>query len=226
MSDKCEKTNSCQIKNTIDRINYNQSIQELTEAHESDVSSFTLNSNQKPTSAAPVRLGNVLLTSSDFTAKLAEKMRNKSIHDFILNKDKFPKWGTIPRTSPVDGIRVSSPYGVKRRLGGRKTKLHQGIDYATNTGTPIKSTGNGIVVFAGRKQGYGKVVIIRHPNGINTIYAHLHGFKVKKGQKVKEGQIIALSGNSGTSTGPHLHYEVRKNDKPVDPMQYINHPQY
>lgn len=120
--------------------------------------------------------------------------------------------------SPLEG-RQSDYFGKVRRGG----KIHKGIDIAVPIGTPVRSSGDGRVVRAdGRDaKGWGNVVFVRHAGGLQTVYGHLSRFAVKVGDPVKSGQVIAYSGNTGGSTGPHLHLEVWKDGNPVDPKQYI-----
>lgn len=100
-------------------------------------------------------------------------------------------------------------------------QFHKGIDYAVPYGSNVVCTAKGKVIFAGQKSGYGYCVIVSHGNGLDTLYAHLSSIQVKANQEVKVGQVIAKSGNSGRSTGPHLHYEVRKNNQPVNPKLFL-----
>jgi murein DD-endopeptidase MepM/ murein hydrolase activator NlpD len=106
-------------------------------------------------------------------------------------------------------------------FGPRWGRMHEGQDFAGGHGTPIHSTADGTVVHAGRLSGYGNLIKIRHQFGIETRYAHLSRIRVKVGQKVSRGDRIGDMGNTGRSTGTHLHYEVRVNGRPVDPMRYI-----
>ncbi len=99
--------------------------------------------------------------------------------------------------------------------------MHEGLDIANYPGTPIKATADGVVIFANTKAGYGQTVILDHGYGLETWYAHTRKMLVSKGQKVARGETVALLGNSGRSTGPHLHYEVRVNGTPVDPLSYV-----
>jgi murein DD-endopeptidase MepM/ murein hydrolase activator NlpD len=99
--------------------------------------------------------------------------------------------------------------------------LHPGIDIATSMGTPIFATADGEVVQSGWSGGYGNIVQINHGNGIETIYGHNSRVIVNAGQYVKKGQIICYSGNTGRSTGPHLHYEIRVNGTAVDPIRFL-----
>jgi murein DD-endopeptidase MepM/ murein hydrolase activator NlpD len=100
--------------------------------------------------------------------------------------------------------------------------MHYGIDIGLNTGDPVKSAFEGMVRFAKKHGGYGNVVIIRHYNGLETVYAHLHKIKVKPGQIVEAGQVIGTGGNTGRSFGSHLHFEVRFKGKPINPNQIIS----
>ncbi|ACL02656.1 Peptidase M23 [Desulfatibacillum aliphaticivorans] len=109
------------------------------------------------------------------------------------------------RTSPFTGLK----------------EFHKGLDLCASTGTPIMSTANGKVTFCGKKSGFGNVIVIDHGHGISTRYAHLSKFKIKKGDKVQRGEIVGEVGNTGRSTGPHLHYEVHLNGVPMNPQRYI-----
>lgn len=129
----------------------------------------------------------------------------------------------IPAIQPVmnkDLKRVASGYGMRIDPVYHIRKFHQGMDFTAPTGTEVFATGNAKVSFVGWKQGYGNTVILDHGFGYQTLYAHLFKALVRKGQKVRRSDIIALVGNTGKSTGPHLHYEVRLNGKPVDPRNY------
>jgi len=105
--------------------------------------------------------------------------------------------------------------------GWRKSGFHHGLDIAAEIGTPVKAAASGKVSFIGTKDIYGKTVIIDHADGKQTLYAHLSKFKVKKGQEVGKGQIIAYVGITGRTTGPHLHFGVMKDDETFDPLQFL-----
>jgi len=119
---------------------------------------------------------------------------------------------------PVNGGRVTSNYGWRAWQG----KTHTGIDYGISTGTKVMASCGGKVIQAGWNGGYGYCITIQHANGIKTRYAHLSKIYVSVGQTVSQGERIALSGNTGNSTGPHLHFEVIVNGKTVDPRKYLN----
>ena len=119
---------------------------------------------------------------------------------------------------PVFGARISSRFSLNRKHPILKVRRpHYGIDYAAPKGTAVRAAAGGKVVFAGSKSGYGKVVEIMHDSGLKTLYGHLNSYSVKKGQRVKNGQKIAQVGNSGLSTGPHLHFGLYKNNRPINP---------
>jgi flagellar protein FlgJ len=121
---------------------------------------------------------------------------------------------------PVSG-RVSSNFGTRFHPVDHKMKFHGGMDIAVAKGTPIGAAADGEVVFAGRKGGYGNLVIIRHPDGRESRYGHLDKINVEIGAKVSAGQNIAASGSTGKSTGPHLHFEIRENGQAVDPRKVL-----
>ncbi len=120
--------------------------------------------------------------------------------------------------------RISSPFTHKRwHPILKRYRAHLGIDYAANRGAHVKSAGDGVVSFVGTKGGYGKIVEVSHKSGYKTIYAHLNGFKkgLRRGQKVKKGQHIAYVGNTGRSTGPHLHFGLYKYNRATNPKKVI-----
>ena len=128
----------------------------------------------------------------------------------------------LPFTMPVgSNVRLTSGFGYRTDPinGGRR--LHAGTDFAGPRGTPIYAGGDGTVVFAGRQSGYGLMVEIRHAFGITTRYAHLSRLRVNEGERVSRGDRIGDMGNTGRSTGTHLHYEVRRSGDPVNPMTFI-----
>jgi lipoprotein NlpD len=107
------------------------------------------------------------------------------------------------------------------RFGKKGKEPHDGIDLAAPSGTPVKTAQEGTVLYAGEQQGYGLIVIVQHPNGIITLYAHNRDLRVTTGQTVRRSQVIATVGESGRTSGPHLHFEVRVDGKPVDPLDYL-----
>ena len=126
-----------------------------------------------------------------------------------------------PSIKPVNS-RITDSYGYRKNpFTNRGSEFHRGIDFAGDIGTPIKATGDGVVIFAGWQSGYGNVLIISHGYGITSLYGHNSKLLVKKGDKVKKSQIISKMGSTGRSTGSHLHYEVRVNGKIVNPSNYF-----
>ncbi|CAM2916093.1 M23 family metallopeptidase [Vibrio rarus] len=127
----------------------------------------------------------------------------------------------IPNGSPVGDVRVSSHYGYRIHPKTGKKTLHRGIDYAVNTGAPIYATADGVVeVVRPSKTGSGNFLRLQHAYGFSSSYSHLQKFKVKSGDFVEKGQLIAYSGNTGFSTGPHLHYEIRFVGRALDPLAF------
>ena len=167
--------------------------------------------------------------SADLTLKIdvLEKelyVQSKSYDEIIeMAKNQEIRMENIPAIQPVlnkDLTRVASGYGMRIDPVYHVRKFHQGMDFTAPTGTEVFATGNAKVKFSGWKQGYGNTIILDHGFGYETVYAHLYKSLVRKGQKVRRSDIIGLVGNTGKSTGPHLHYEVRLNDRPVDPRNY------
>ncbi len=132
------------------------------------------------------------------------------------------KYAKTPSISPLKYTFITSPYGYRIHPITKKHMLHTGIDFGAYIGTKIKSTADGRVTYVGWLNGYGKTIKIAHGDGLSTLYAHCSNLYVKRGQYIKKDQLIALSGNSGLVAGPHLHYEIRKFDKPIDPTTYLS----
>ncbi|MCB9093730.1 MAG: M23 family metallopeptidase [Halobacteriovoraceae bacterium] len=106
--------------------------------------------------------------------------------------------------------------------GWRKRRHHDGIDISAPQGTPIVASRDGLVIYSGKMRGYGKVIIVRHDDGYHTVYAHNSRNIADKGDRVDRGQVIAKVGSTGRATGNHLHFEVRKENSPTDPLKYLN----
>jgi murein DD-endopeptidase MepM/ murein hydrolase activator NlpD len=127
---------------------------------------------------------------------------------------------STPAITPTKGW-ITSGFGYRKSPYTERREFHKGIDIAAPKGTPILATANGSISFTGRKGALGKVVSVDHGHGISTRFAHVQKILKKRGEKVKRGDIIALVGNTGRSTGPHVHYEVHVNGIPVNPKKYI-----
>ncbi len=161
--------------------------------------------------------------SEESERELMELARKMSQLEAEKNKIKTYYTGGKLGMPLKDSYRLSSPYGYRiHPITGKKT-LHSGIDMAAPQGTPIYAAESGVVIVAQWWSGYGNAVIIDHGGGLWTLYGHIKngGILVKKGDTVKRGEKIALVGSTGNSTGPHLHFEVRKNSEPVEPSAYL-----
>ena len=121
--------------------------------------------------------------------------------------------------TPIDGARLSSGFGMRKHPIRGYMKKHQGVDFAAPTGTPIYAAGSGIIEMKQRYKGYGKYIRIRHANGFKTAYGHMSKFNKTPRGRVKQGQVIGYVGSTGNSTGPHLHYEVLKNNIRINPQK-------
>lgn len=144
-----------------------------------------------------------------------------SIHKLdqsLLDRESFLK--STPTIMPTRGW-ITSYYGPRKNPYSGRMKMHEGIDIGARTNTRIVAPADGVVIFAGVKPGFGKLVEINHGYGIETIFGHARSLSVKSGAKVKRGHEIATVGSSGYSTGPHVHYEIRVNGVPVDPFYFI-----
>jgi murein DD-endopeptidase MepM/ murein hydrolase activator NlpD len=154
------------------------------------------------------------------------KLLEKQIKEIQARQNKNNNFGTFSKTgiikvSDIGYIpRVTSPFGMRMHPVLGYARMHNGMDIAVPTGTPIYSMAKGEVIIAQYMSSYGNVVIIDHGNGLTSTYAHLSKISVSVGQVVEKGQMIGKSGNTGLSSGPHLHFEIRKNGTPVDPAPY------
>lgn len=145
----------------------------------------------------------------------------QELHDlYELLADQKAYLGALPTRKPVVGY-FTSGFGIRINPVDGREKMHEGLDIANAIGSTIKAPASGVVTHADEKSGYGLTVIIDHGYGLETVYAHNSKLLVHRGQQIKRGQPISKLGNSGRSTAPHLHYEVRANGIPVDPLTYI-----
>ncbi len=153
--------------------------------------------------------------------KRVDKVEPAKRHDRAQLAAELRLLAAAPRRWPVDGPHnITSFFGYRTFKG--KRDFHTGIDIGVWYSTEVKATKDGKVFLAGWEPGYGWVVGIEHEMGYRTLYAHNRFYMVDVGDEVKEGDVIALSGGSGNTTGPHLHYEIRLNNKPVDPLRYLD----
>lgn len=156
----------------------------------------------------------------ELSSEIERKSERLSLLETML-LDRQLQAEVYPAGWPVESGWVSSGFGVRSDpFTGRKA-IHEGVDIASRLGSPIKALGGGVVSYAGEKQGYGMVVEINHGNGYTTRYAHAREVLVKVGDRIEKGQEVALVGSSGRSTGPHLHFEVLREGRAVNPSSYL-----
>ena len=151
-------------------------------------------------------------------------VQSKSFDEvFDMARNKSLMLACIPAIQPIEkgNGRIVSGYGMRYHPILKLRRMHWGIDITAHSGTPIYATGNGVVNFKGRKGGYGKTCMINHGYGYQTLYGHMKTITVRKGQKVKRGEIIGYVGSTGLSAAPHIHYEVIYNNKKVNPVNYF-----
>lgn len=148
-----------------------------------------------------------------------EKSQYKEISSKLKQNNSL--YQAVPALKPCSGNLAASGFGMRMHPILKIRRMHNGIDIITNTGTPVHATGNGRIVFAGKRGGYGIEVEIDHGFGYHSIYGHLSKTLVNVGQSVKRGTVIAESGNTGLSTGPHLHYEVHHDGVKLDPSDFF-----
>ncbi len=151
-------------------------------------------------------------------------IQSKSLDDIVkMAENKEEMLASIPAIQPVkkeELTRMASGYGMRMHPILKIRKMHEGMDFKAKSGTPIYATGNGTVIRADRSSTFGNVVYIEHGYGYKTVYAHMKKIATRKGKKVKRGDIIGYVGNTGRSVSPHLHYEVHKNGRTVNPIYY------
>lgn len=133
-------------------------------------------------------------------------------------KDNFDR---MPSLTPLYGF-IRDGFGYRMHPVRRIVQFHSGMDIASFIGAPVRAAASGVVIASGWDGNYGISAIVDHQNGLRTVYAHLSRAMVARGQQIRKGQLIALAGNTGMSTGPHLHYEVRSGNHPINPSAYLN----
>lgn len=163
--------------------------------------------------------------SLDQLALLRNDALSGHIHGFdtVISPKAVTNWVDLPGAPslwPVSGP-ITSSFGEREDPFNGEGAFHAGVDISAIFGTPVHAAADGVVAKAGLESGYGRVIILDHGNGIETLYGHLSGFAVTDGQAVRRGQIIGYVGMSGRTTGPHLHYEVRIHNAPVNPHKYL-----
>lgn len=239
---------NAQLLTDIDSINqeFNKVVSFLSDIQDRDDNVYRVISKTHPLSASIRQAGfggidkytNLQgYSNSDLLINLNKKsdillnqlmVQNKS-YDTVINlvlykEDSLLSIPAIAPVAPHDYFRISSPFGYRvHPITGRVT-MHDGIDFAANPGRPIHASGSGTVISVKHsREGYGNRIIIDHGFGFKSLYAHCSKIYVKAGDKIQRGQLIGLVGNTGSSTGPHLHYEVIKNNHKMNPKSfYIN----
>mgnify|MGYP000858389862 FL=1 len=222
-----EKANT--IKNLEEREkSINAKIDQFTEKYKDMAEKYLSGESRSKTSRSDDRTERTFVDDiSILKDKLDELIDEKSLHNEDIlglqeTEEKLKKYmATIPTLWPASG-RVSSNFGQREDPFNSSERFHSGIDIAADYGSDINAAAEGTVITAGTLAGYGKAVIVSHGNGLTTLYGHISSAIAKEGQKVKKGQLIARVGSTGRSTGPHLHFEVRINDTPVDPLKYLD----
>ena len=144
----------------------------------------------------------------------------KDIWKDFLNKFNISKEFKMDYL-PVEG-KITSDFGTRVNPISKITAIHEGIDINAKLGTPVKAIFDGTVETVEDSKSMGKMLVINHNDGFKSVYGHLSEIKISKGETITKGSVIALTGNTGESTGPHLHFEIHKNDKAVNPMGYLN----
>ena len=167
----------------------------------------------------------------NYTAEDIEKLidkieaESKSLNEVLRSAGvKDANLSSMPVLKPVADKyvnRLASGYGTRFHPILKVNKMHKGLDFAASTGTPIYATGDGSVKVSEFNSGYGNMVVLKHGNGYESLYAHMSRAKVRSGQNVKRGDVIGYVGSTGLSTGAHLHYEIHKNGETVDPVMYF-----
>ena len=217
---------------------------DLKTVHEYQVDSMILQSNIKKSDYLQLMLNN--LNSSHKLVSLYNYFNGLTIKKRVkmIAKEKSSKWklisylliipvvtimtmsftGTTNKEGDIPGISPISDYEkVSLEFGeiNPRQQIHKGIDFKAKTGTEVVATADGVATVVEFRKGYGNLIVITHKDGYETRYAHLSGFAIEQGEKVKEGKLIGFVGSTGYSTGPHLHYEVRINGEAVNPRDYI-----
>jgi len=139
--------------------------------------------------------------------------------------EQTERWSRFPALVPAKGL-IGAGFGWRRDPFTGLNQFHRGVDILAPTGTPVRAPADGVVIKAGRDSGYGNTLIISHGDGIVTRYGHLSAFKARPGQKVQRGDVVALVGNTGRSTGSHVHYEIFENGSAVNPEKYFGEDAY
>ncbi len=197
----------------------------------SDLDDGEFNFNQVPALGGPeLRLeeGNgfesfdLIQEIDELSLQIEDRQQQLEFLENLLS-DRQIQADTFLAGRPVSSGWISSNFGRRIDPFSGDLAWHQGVDFATGvTGVEVSSVASGVVTFTGERNGYGRLVEVNHGNGYESLYAHNQDILVNPGDIIKKGQVVALSGNSGRSTGPHVHFEIHKNGRVIDPASYIN----
>jgi murein DD-endopeptidase MepM/ murein hydrolase activator NlpD len=160
------------------------------------------------------------LRTQAMSGKIARALEGGADPNRVTGLTDWTQLADVPTMWPVEG-QVTSSFGERVDPFNGEGEFHTGIDISAPTGTPVRATGDGVVDMAGPESGYGRQVEIDHGHGVKTTYGHLSAIAVMAGQSVTRGQVVGYVGRTGRATGPNLHYEVRINNVPVNPHQYL-----
>ncbi|MBF0492721.1 MAG: peptidoglycan DD-metalloendopeptidase family protein [Deltaproteobacteria bacterium] len=177
-------------------------------------------SSDEELSAGSDQFYNRLSVKMEDLTEFANSLEIRANEVYELSQDKLSYWASTPSFLPVNGW-ITSDFGMRTSPISGSAKFHEGLDIAAPIGSPIYAPSDAVVSFAGHKGGYGLALNLDHGYGVSTLFGHTSNIYVKEGEKVKRGQLIASVGNSGSSTGPHLHYEVHVDGVPTDPMKFV-----
>lgn len=184
--------------------------------------------DQPPARGGPAEpLDNAHLSTPDFLQALDEfqqQLDNRALQFEVMERlvmDRELKGEVSPAGRPITKGWISSYFGKRTDPFSGRREMHKGMDFAGKMGSDIVATAAGVVTWAGKRYGYGNLVEVNHGNGYSTRYGHCEKILVKVGDKVESGQKLALMGSTGRSTGPHVHYEVLKNGRQINPSRYV-----
>ncbi|TCK17325.1 murein DD-endopeptidase MepM/ murein hydrolase activator NlpD [Thiogranum longum] len=173
-----------------------------------------------PADAELLKTPDFLKALDDMAMQMDDRARQLELLEQVVSRRELSH-AVSPAGQPISKGWLSSYYGMRTDPFNGRREMHKGIDFAGQMGTDIVATAAGVVTWAGKRYGYGQLVEINHGKGYSTRYGHCKEILVKAGDKIKPGQKIALMGSSGRSTGPHVHYEVLKNGRQINPTKFV-----
>lgn len=190
-------------------------------SHEFDFSAAPSSGGPESESGVPVRAADLVDLLDNFESRLAQRDAQLGVLEQLIMQRELRRQ-TMPEGRPVQRGFLSSGFGTRQDPLSGDIAFHRGVDFAGNAGDVVIAVGAGVVTFAGYKSGYGYMVDVTHGDGYVTRYAHNARVLVKQGDTVARGQRLATMGSTGRSTGPHVHFEVLRNGRPVNPLSYID----